>query len=295
MLNNNPLILTRQQLLTKIEEKLVSALALDSSLLNSAMRYSTLDGGKRIRPLLVVAGGNLSNANLDSLLSVGIAIELIHCYSLIHDDLPAMDNDDLRRGRPTCHKKYSEAIAILAGDALQAQAFTILSSSELLLSSETKLKIINLVSKCSGAVGMVGGQALDLLSTGVKLDLAKLKQMHSMKTGALIKASILAGYLCGVTFDLGYFELLTAAANNLGLLFQITDDILDATSDTITLGKTANKDLVQDKATYVNILGLSKVENLAASLYNDSLSILMQLPNNNALIELAHLIYKRNN
>ena len=145
----------------------------------------------------------------------------------------------------------------------------------------------------AGAAGMVGGQALDLLSTGIQLDLLALQQMHSMKTGALIKASILAGYLAGTEFASGHYELLTSVANNLGLLFQITDDILDATADTKTLGKTANKDLLNDKATYVNILGLAEARKMAGLLYTDSLNLLEQLPLSHELIELTHLVYKR--
>lgn len=296
VLNKQGYNLDNAQLLECFEKKLAEVLALTehAPLLMEAMRYSTLDGGKRIRPLLVAAAGRLSYASLDSVLSVGAAVELIHCYSLIHDDLPAMDNDDLRRGRPTCHKKYNEALAILAGDALQTQAFSVLSCDKLEIDAGAKLKIINLLSICSGALGMVGGQAIDLMSTGIKLDIATLKQMHSMKTGALIKASILSGYLSGKQFEQNTYDELTNVANNLGLLFQITDDILDATGDTQTLGKTANKDWLNNKATYVNILGLSEAQNMATKLYYDNLRILEQLMHTSELIELTHIVYKRN-
>ncbi len=296
VLNKPGYTLDKTQLLECFEKKLAEVLVptKHATLLMEAMRYSTLDGGKRIRPLLVAAAGRLSDASLDSILSVGAAVELIHCYSLIHDDLPAMDNDDLRRGRPTCHKKYNEALAILAGDALQTQAFTVLSCDELEIKAMAKLKIINLLSICAGALGMVGGQAIDLMSTGLKLDIAALKHMHSMKTGALIKASVLSGYLAGRKFELNAYNALTNVANNLGLLFQITDDILDATGDTQTLGKTANKDLLNNKATYVNILGLSEAQNMATKLYHDNLSMLEQLAHSTELIELTHIVYKRN-
>lgn len=296
-MNNLNQGLSQQQLLIYIEDKLTQVLAQinHTDVLHAAMRYSTLGGGKRIRPLLVAAAGQLSEASLDSVLSVGAAIELIHCYSLVHDDLPAMDDDDLRRGRPTCHKQYNEAIAILAGDALQTQAFTLLSDPGLNISSDTKLQIINLVSICAGALGMVGGQALDLINTGIKLNADELRHMHSMKTGALIKASILSGYLAGSKFNHGCFDQLTHIANNLGLLFQITDDILDATGDTLTLGKTANKDQLQDKATYVNILGLGEAQRMAATLYNDNLQMLGSLSHSGTLIELTHLVYNRSN
>lgn len=282
------------EIVSKIESKLEELLPnSNQELIIEAMRYSSLAGGKRIRPLLTVAGGGLSGASLENLIIIGSAIELIHCYSLIHDDLPAMDDDDLRRGRPTCHKKYNEAIAILAGDALQTQAFNILSSQDLNIADASKLKIINLVSYCAGAFGMVGGQAIDLISTGINLSLEQLKQMHLKKTGALIKASILSGYLSGDQYNENTYSHLDIVAENLGLLFQITDDILDVTADTATLGKTAQKDLVKNKATYVNILGLDKATSMAESLFLENIDILNKLPHSEQLIELAHFVYER--
>lgn len=285
-----------ERLLQTIEQRLNSVLTSnESSILIEAMRYSSLNGGKRIRPLLVIASGNISHANFETLIDIGVAIELIHCYSLIHDDLPAMDNDDLRRGQPTCHRQYNEAIAILAGDALHSEAFFILSSDHLCLNNDIKLKIINLLAFCAGAHGMAGGQAIDLLSTGNNLTLPQLQQMHLKKTGALIKAAVLAGYLAGSKYDRLIYEKLEIIADNIGLLFQITDDILDVTSSTATLGKTANKDLVNDKATYVNILGLEQAIDMNNQLYKNVLNELCQLPQHDELVELIHFVYKRSN
>ncbi len=285
-----------KSLLQAIEQRLSYVLASnEQSVLIEAMRYSSLNGGKRIRPLLVIASGHISQANFETLLNIGVAIELIHCYSLIHDDLPAMDNDNLRRGQPTCHKQYNEAVAILAGDALQSEAFFILSNDNLCLNDGIKLKIINLLAFCVGVHGMAGGQALDLLSTGSNLTLPQLQQMHLKKTGALIKAAVLAGYLAGKEYDKLIYEKLDLIANNIGLLFQITDDILDLTSSTATLGKTANKDLVNNKATYVNILGLEQAVDMSNQVYNNVLNELYQLPQHDELVELIHFVYKRSN
>ena len=282
-------------ILDAIENRLDLFLAQNtqSDLLMEAMRYSSLNGGKRIRPLLTIATGKLNNADFNTLLSVAVAIELIHCYSLIHDDLPAMDNDDLRRGRPTCHKKYNEAIAILAGDALQSQAFAILSDDNLNLPLRTKMKIIQIVSHNAGVNGMVGGQAIDLASTGASIPLEELQQMHLKKTGALIKAAILSGYLVGNDYNKSTYQALSNIADNLGLLFQITDDILDLTTDTSVLGKTANKDLDKNKATYVNLLGIDKSRELTLDLYQDTLTILGNIPKSEELSKLTNFIYTR--
>ncbi|MCX8514937.1 MAG: polyprenyl synthetase family protein [Burkholderiales bacterium] len=267
----------------------------DNFLLHEAMRYSSLNGGKRIRPLLAIASGEIAQAPLNTVLVVGVAIELIHCYSLIHDDLPAMDNDDLRRGRATCHKQYSEAVAILAGDALQTKAFELLSSDKLELDLATKVKIIHYLAVSSGNQGMVGGQCIDILSTGNFLTMAQLEQMHMLKTGALIKASILCGYLTGTTYNADIYNNLELVATNIGLLFQITDDILDATANTVTLGKTANKDLINDKATYVKFLGLKQTQHLATTIYAATIELIHQLPHHTSLASLCEFIYTRDN
>ncbi|MCC2625044.1 MAG: geranyl transferase [Burkholderiales bacterium] len=258
------------------------------------IRYSVLSGGKRIRPLLSIASGKLNAADSKSVLDIGCALELIHCYSLVHDDLPAMDDDDLRRGIATCHKKYDEATAILVGDALQALAFEILSAPGLKISPDNKLKIINIVSEASGINGMVGGQMLDLYSTGQQLNLTDLQNMHMCKTGALIKAAILCGYLCGSEFSLVRYSKLGQIAGSLGLLFQIVDDILDVTQTSDTLGKTANKDVVNEKATYVSLLGLEEAGAIAGELYTEIMVDLSSIQNSDMLQDIATSVYKRN-
>ncbi len=286
----------REILLAKIEAQLHQILDVETSAIEliNAIKYSTLNNGKRIRPLLCFASGEISEAQEKNLLLVGSAIELIHCYSLIHDDLPAMDNDDLRRGIPTCHKKFNEALAILAGDALQALAFSTLSQSNLTINDKTKIRIISLIANMSGINGMVGGQAIDCSSTGIKLSHEHLKEMHSLKTGALIKASILAGYLCGANVNEEEFQTLNQLADQIGLLFQIKDDILDATSDTKTLGKTANKDLDANKATYVSILGIEKAQALSQSVYNE-ITNKLNVPKYQSLLSLTETIFIRKN
>lgn len=290
------LITEQNNYLELVEKRLSEILSVgaDNAYLVNAIRYSVLGGGKRIRPLLSIASSRLQNVNLNVVLDVACAIELIHCYSLVHDDLPAMDNDDLRRGQPTNHKQYDEATAILVGDGLQTLAFEVLSSPLLDIMPLNKLKIIHQISIASGTNGMVGGQMLDLRSTGKKLTLEQLKQMHSFKTGALIKASILCGYLSGAEFSASVYANLEHIADNLGLLFQIVDDILDVTEDSGTLGKTANKDAANDKATYVSLLGLDEARGIAHKLYESIVLDLAKIGNNAMLQELTDSIYKRN-
>lgn len=284
-------------ILLKIDTQIKSILtprAADDSVLWEAMRYSALAGGKRIRPLLTFAAGNLSGAHAENLLILGAAIELIHCYSLIHDDLPAMDNDDLRRGMPTCHKKYNEAVAILAGDALQALSFAVLSAENFTVEPIRKIQIINMIANYIGVTGMAGGQNIDLLSGGANLTLTELQNMHAMKTGCLIKGAILSGYLCGTKFAEDVYQKLIGVADKVGLLFQIVDDILDVTSSTEVLGKTANKDFLQDKATYVSILGMEQAIASADSLHSEIINLLQKIPQSNYLKDLTDSIYRRN-
>lgn len=272
--------------------------ATEAKVLLESMQYAILNGGKRLRPLLSIAGGLLSQASIETSIYVGVAIELIHGYSLIHDDLPAMDNDDFRRGKPACHKKYGEAIAILAGDSLQSLAFELLSSDKLVIDLAVKLDIINLVARSSGLRGMAGGQAIDVLNSGKSLSLEQLIQMHKLKTGSLIATSILAGYLCGVKEpNLKHKEFfnLEVIALKIGLLFQIIDDILDITQSTATLGKTANKDQAQAKATYVTLLGLDKASLYAKELYIEIYEQLHLFPNCKYLAFLIDTIYNRTN
>ncbi|HLX54038.1 MAG TPA: polyprenyl synthetase family protein, partial [Aquella sp.] len=237
--------------------------------------------------------GQLNSADFVNVLDIGCALELIHCYSLVHDDLPAMDNDDLRRGLATVHKKYDEATAILVGDALQALAFEVLSAATLKIPQDNKLKIIYLVSRASGVDGMVGGQMLDLCSTGQKLTLTDLQNMHACKTGALIKATILCGYLCGDGFSLDTYTRLGQVADSLGLLFQVVDDILDVTETSGTLGKTANKDAINHKATYVSLLGLEEAKAIASELYKEIIADLSDVDNSSMLQEITTSIYVR--
>ena len=260
--------------------------------LHQAMRYAALDGGKRVRPLLVFAAGAVFDAPTDALERAAAAVEMIHVYSLVHDDLPCMDDDDLRRGKPTVHRQYDEATALLVGDALQSQAFLILSEGA--LASDRKVAMLSQLAQAAGSCGMCGGQAIDLDSVGVALALAELEQMHRMKTGALLRASVLLGALAGKSLQSSEQAALDAYADAIGLAFQVVDDILDATADSATLGKTAGKDAAQNKPTYVSILGLAPSLALAEKLRQDAHHALQ--PFGEAAVrlrELADLIVQR--
>jgi farnesyl diphosphate synthase len=223
--------------------------------LHAAMRHAVLLGGKRMRPLLVYASGAALGADADALDAPAVAVELIHAYSLVHDDLPAMDDDALRRGQPTVHVAFDEATAILAGDALQSLAFEVLAAAP--VSAEIRVELLRTLATASGAAGMCGGQALDLAATGngATLSVNDLERLHALKTGALIRAAVRMGALCG---DASADELdsLDRYADALGLAFQVRDDILDIEGDSATLGKTAGKDVAQDKATFPALIGL---------------------------------------
>jgi farnesyl diphosphate synthase len=263
-------------------------------LLNQALCYAILGGGKRLRPLLTIASAQLFGVRDNDLpLRLGCVIELIHSYSLIHDDLPAMDDDDLRRGQLSCHKKFGEDIAILAGDAIQALAFELLSSDIITLNPETKIKALGLIAYHAGRGGMVGGQVQDCISTGKQLTLEELQQMHSMKTGGLISVAILLGYLAKDDFCAKEYAELSQIATQLGILFQIVDDIIDITSDTKTLGKTANKDIINHKATYVNVLGVETAQALAKQSYTKLKFMLGKYPGCEFFLYLLELIYTR--
>ena len=241
--------------------------------LHEAMHYAALGPGKRIRPMLVYAVGQALAVPVEKLCAPACAVELIHAYSLVHDDLPAMDNDDLRRGRPTCHVKYDEATAMLVGDALQTLAFHILSkdrSGE--FSAETKIKMIEQLAFASGSRGMCGGQAIDLDATGKNLDLVELENMHIHKTGALIRASVKLGAFADQNLDDATLKKLDHYAKCIGLAFQIRDDILDVEGETETLGKTIGKDAANDKPTYPALLGLEGAREKAADLIEDALN-----------------------
>ncbi len=240
--------------------------------LHKAMRSSVLTGGKRIRPVLTYATGEALGVDLHLLDSPACAVELIHAYSLIHDDLPAMDDDDLRRGQPTCHKLYGEAVAILAGDALQPLAFQILAKMKETLPERVVIDMIELLALASGSRGMAGGQAIDLDSVGKTLSLPELENMHIHKTGALIRASVKMGALCQPTIDADTLDALDHYGKYVGLAFQVQDDILDVEGDTEVMGKTQGSDIALNKPTYPSVLGLQGAKELAQSLHEEAIS-----------------------
>ena len=263
--------------------------------LHEAMRYAAQGGGKRIRPLLVYAAGQLGNqssaAKNEALDTAAVAIECIHAYSLVHDDLPCMDDDDLRRGRPTVHKAFDEATALLVGDALQTRAFEILANAQ--CDANHRLRMMSALAVASGSRGMAGGQAIDLESVGKKLDLAGLQQMHAMKTGALLSCAVELG---GIAADLNANQLvqLQNYSKALGLAFQIVDDVLDATADSQTLGKTAGKDAANDKPTYVTLMGLDYAQKQAKELQETAIGSLDGFGDQaQALKDLALLVVNR--
>ncbi len=260
--------------------------------LHDAMRYAALGGGKRVRPLLAFAAGQLFDADSEALTRAAAAVELIHAYSLVHDDMPCMDDDALRRGKPTVHVEYDEATALLVGDALQAQAFLVLAEGE--GDAARKLDMIRLLARAAGSAGMCGGQAIDLASVGLTLSLAELEQMHRLKTGALLRASVLLGALSGKALAESEISALDAYADAIGLAFQVVDDVLDTTADSATLGKTAGKDAADNKPTYVSILGLEQSRNLTEKLRNDAHRALVPFGDKaRRLRELADLIVQR--
>jgi farnesyl diphosphate synthase len=233
--------------------------------LHEAMRYTALGGGKRVRPLLVHAAGALFGADADALARAASAVEMIHVYSLVHDDMPCMDDDDLRRGKPTVHVAYDEATALLVGDALQAQAFDVLAGTTTVPAART-VAMVRLLAEAAGSAGMCGGQAIDLDSVGLSLTLEQLERMHQLKTGAMLRVSVLLGALAGRDLASHEREALAEYSRAIGLAFQVVDDVLDATADSATLGKTAGKDAADNKPTYVSILGLAPSQALAEQL-----------------------------
>jgi farnesyl diphosphate synthase len=258
--------------------------------LGKAMRYAVLDGGKRLRPLLVLAAreavaNGFEDDSLDAAaMRAACAVELIHAYSLVHDDMPCMDNDILRRGKPTVHVKFGEAQALLAGDALQALAFELLtpdnktasvSSSHTYIPDEVQARLCRLLAKAAGFHGMAGGQAIDLASVGLALNEHQLREMHHLKTGALLEASVMMGAACG-HISVQTWECLQRYGQAIGLAFQVVDDILDVTADSVTLGKTAGKDAANDKPTYVSLLGLTRAQEYAEQLLAEALKALQE-------------------
>lgn len=242
--------------------------------LNQAMRYATLGGGKRVRALLTYAAGELGQAPAGALARAAAAVEMIHAYSLVHDDLPCMDDDVLRRGKATCHVAFDEATALLAGDALQTQAFAVLAAPELGVEPARQLDMLRLLAHASGPLGMAGGQAIDLASVGQALNLPQLEFMHALKTGALIRASVLLGALAGEALPAEQMGRLDHFSRVIGLAFQVVDDVLDCEADSATLGKTAGKDAAHDKPTYVSLLGLAEARHMARELRDQAFAAL---------------------
>jgi farnesyl diphosphate synthase len=261
--------------------------------LHAAMRYSVLDGGKRVRPLLAFAAGELAGADVARVNKAAAAVEFIHAYSLVHDDMPCMDDDVLRRGKATCHIEFDQATALLVGDALQSLAFQLLSESNLSEDAAKQLQMVKLLAVASGSRGMAGGQAIDLANVGMQLTLPELEQMHIHKTGALIRAAILLGAHCG-NLSQAQIDKLDRYGKCIGLAFQVVDDVLDSEADTATLGKTAGKDAHNDKPTYVTLLGVSDAKKMAGELHQEALQSLLEFGDKaHRLNELADFIVMR--
>ncbi len=293
---NNRLSLYKSRVDTALEQYLPSSTN-SKTLLQDAMRYAITTGGKRVRPVLTYATGNALGIALDRLDVAAVSVEMMHAYSLVHDDLPAMDDDDLRRGMPTLHCKYNEATAILAGDALQALAFTVLASNkDSELDPAARLEMISVLGEASGANGMAAGQALDLESVGKTLTLEWLEDMHRHKTGALIRASAKLAVLAANSDDSQLAEKIDNYADAIGLSFQIVDDILDITGDTETLGKPQGADVALNKPTYPALLGLDGAKDYAQNMHAAALDSLAGLGDEfNELRELSEFIVNRSN
>jgi farnesyl diphosphate synthase len=258
-------------------EEAIPASTLIPAKLHEAMRYAVLGAGKRMRPLLVFAAGELADATTDLLAYAGAAVELIHAYSLVHDDLPCMDDDTLRRGKPTCHIAFDEATALLVGDSLQSLAFQVLSERVLAAEPQRQLEMVRVLAAAAGSRGMAGGQAIDLASVGQELSVPELELMHIHKTGALIRAAVWLGASCGEPLPPAARAHLDRFAKFAGLAFQVVDDVLDVQADTATLGKTAGKDAQHNKPTYVSVLGLVRARELAQELRAQAWSALEPL------------------
>ncbi|CAN5415158.1 (2E,6E)-farnesyl diphosphate synthase [soil metagenome] len=283
--------------LAQVERALEAWVAEDAPAgLGDAMRYAVLDGGKRLRPLLVMAACEAVDGNGEAALRAACAVELIHAYSLVHDDMPCMDNDILRRGKPTVHVRFGQAQALLAGDALQALAFELLTPEDISVPGATQATLCRLLARSAGYGGMAGGQAIDLASIGRALSEDELRRMHRLKTGALLQASVAMGAACG-TADAAVIVALDAYGAAVGLAFQVVDDILDVTADSATLGKTAGKDAANDKPTYVSLLGLEPSRAYAAQLLAEAVGALdssgLSAARTQALHALADMVVNR--
>jgi farnesyl diphosphate synthase len=282
--------------LARVEAALSQWVGVDAPvLLGDAMRYAVLDGGKRLRPLLVFAASEAVGGQAEAALRAACAVELIHAYSLVHDDLPCMDNDVLRRGKPTVHVRFGEADALLAGDALQALAFELLTPDGDSVAPAVQANLCRLLARAAGSQGMAGGQAIDLASVGRALDEARLREMHRLKTGALLQGSVEMGAACGGAIVAEALAALRDYGAAIGLAFQVVDDILDVVADSQTLGKTAGKDAASDKPTYVSLLGLDGARAQARELLAQALAALDRstLADTGALRALAHMVVDR--
>jgi farnesyl diphosphate synthase len=283
--------------LAQVEQALSDWVVADAPAgLGEAMRYAVLDGGKRLRPLLVFAACEATQGDHGAALRAACAAELIHAYSLVHDDLPCMDNDVLRRGKPTVHVKFGIAQALLAGDALQALAFELLAPDDAAVPAPMQAALCRLLARSAGHAGMAGGQAIDLASVGHVLTEPQLREMHRRKTGALLQASVMMGAACGVTTPAAQ-SALQAYGGAMGLAFQVVDDILDVTSDSLSLGKTVGKDAAHAKPTYVSLLGLERSRAYAGQLLDQALQALADsgLADTRALQALAMMVVHREN
>ncbi|MEQ1767962.1 MAG: polyprenyl synthetase family protein [Methylotenera sp.] len=282
---------SNQTRIEQVLEKVLPCANLAPEKLHSAMRYSALGGGKRVRALLCYAAAELCKTDFLIADAAASAVELIHAYSLVHDDMPCMDDDDLRRGKPSCHKQYDDATALLVGDALQSLAFEVLSQPNLTTIFVQQVGMLHLLAQASGSAGMAGGQAIDLAAVGKPLTQAELETMHQLKTGALIQASVLLGAISGTEAQI---TAVRTYAAKVGLAFQVIDDILDVEADTSTLGKTAGKDADSNKPTYVTLLGLAQAKLLTQQLYNDAIAALIPFgASAERLRELAGFITQR--
>ena len=264
----------RQSRIESTLQSVLPAAEIAPQRLHQAMRYAALGGGKRVRPLLAFGAGELSQAESGRVAIAGAAVELIHAYSLVHDDLPCMDDDVLRRGKPTCHVEYDEATALLVGDALQSLAFQLMADYRLADDVATQLEMVKLLAAASGSRGMAGGQQIDLESVGKALSVPELEFMHIHKTGALIRAAALMGARCGNGLNDKEQGQVDLFAKLIGLAFQVVDDVLDAESATATLGKTAGKDAKDNKPTYVSAMGVSRAREFVQELRQQALDAL---------------------
>ncbi|MEO8157020.1 MAG: farnesyl diphosphate synthase [Betaproteobacteria bacterium] len=287
-------MLGRQDRIEKALDAVLPASDVVPVQLHRAMRYAMLGGGKRVRPLLAYGAGELAGAPPDRVDFVAAAVEMIHVYSLVHDDMPAMDDDVLRRGKPTVHVEFDEATALLVGDSLQSLAFQMLSGHPLADDARRQIEMVELLARASGSRGMAGGQAIDLDSTAKMLSVPELEFMHIHKTGALIRAAVALGARCGNALNEAQLTHLDHFSKFIGLAFQVVDDVLDADSSTVTLGKTAGKDASNNKATYVSAMGIERARALTGELRDDALRALDYLPEKGGhLRQLAEFIVSR--